>query len=657
MRILHLLSQTQLTGAEVHAGQLALDMSARGHKIWMMSDEFHIEDRLPGITLLRAPIHRAKTLGRLKTAWRLSKVILNEDIQVLHCHSRAAARIAAWTSLFIRFLFWKKRPLIVTTFHGRHPPSLSKKLRSIYGDLEISICENVREFHRAQRITHQRQQILLRNPIVFKSLPSGSTMDDGTKNSFESRVNTANSVETQINPSSTSSKFQTDSRSATWSLIGRWTGPKGERFVWLLENVFRPLLQRHSNLHLQLLGGSPEDLNLKDQDSLKEFLKLFPNRAHWLGKTEGLNKYFKTSNLVFGGGRVALEALSEGAEVVALGEASFEGRVETSSLSRCFQSNFGDIDHKNPPWEAKKIQDHLEEVLTNPLPPSQKEELLQRIVTEFDHKIIAGRLERLYASGLIQLRSPEWIPVLMYHQVVPEDFSTPHKIYVTAKTFEEHLKELQRLGKTPLHFRDLHERRQNIIDGKRLPPLPKKPVILTFDDGYLNNLTEALPLLEKYNTKATIFLLADSSLDTNSWDKGSGAPEQKLLSPTERQKLASHPLIEIGAHGFRHQKMTEMSEEERLFELQESKKSLEKEFKFPILTYAYTYGARSEDASLLAERSGYSYAVNTDTGGLHHEEDPFSIFRVSIFPQDRAPQIRKKTSSWYRRYYFFKRGQ
>jgi hypothetical protein len=54
---------------------------------------------------------------------------------------------------------------------------------------------------------------------------------------------------------------------------------------------------------------------------------------------------------------------------------------------------------------------------------------------------------------------------------------------------------------------------------------------------------------------------------------------------------------------------------------------------------------------------GYDFAVNTDSGGLHHEENPYAIFRINIFPEDGPAQLRKKTSSWYRKYFYLKRGR
>ena len=179
-------------------------------------------------------------------------------------------------------------------------------------------------------------------------------------------------------------------------------------------------------------------------------------------------------------------------------------------------------------------------------------------------------------------------------------------------------------------------------------------MIITFDDGYKNNLELAAPLLKKYNMKATLFLLAEN-LVANVWDKSDGTPQLPLLTAEERQKLIQNG-FEIGSHGIHHGKLSEMTEQQTWNELSESKKILEKEFRIPIFCYAYTYGIKNKFAEKIAARAGYFFAVNTSTGGLHLSENPWILFRVPIFPEDGVFSIWKKTQPWYRKYFYKKRG-
>jgi peptidoglycan/xylan/chitin deacetylase (PgdA/CDA1 family) len=100
-----------------------------------------------------------------------------------------------------------------------------------------------------------------------------------------------------------------------------------------------------------------------------------------------------------------------------------------------------------------------------------------------------------------------------------------------------------------------------------------------------------------------------------------------------------------------------MSKDKKILELSVSKQKLESEFKQPVITYAYTYGDTNKECAELAEICGYEYALNTDTGGLLLEEEPYAIFRVNIFPDESFSSLWKKTRKWYRRYYFYKRNK
>jgi hypothetical protein len=93
----------------------------------------------------------------------------------------------------------------------------------------------------------------------------------------------------------------------------------------------------------------------------------------------------------------------------------------------------------------------------------------------------------------------------------------------------------------------------------------------------------------------------------------------------------------------------------KIYELTESKNRLESEFQTQINVFAYTYGDTNAECAKACEITGYDYGLNTDRGGLHLEEAPYSVFRVNIFPNESWMSLWKKTTSWYRRYYYFKR--
>jgi peptidoglycan/xylan/chitin deacetylase (PgdA/CDA1 family) len=102
-------------------------------------------------------------------------------------------------------------------------------------------------------------------------------------------------------------------------------------------------------------------------------------------------------------------------------------------------------------------------------------------------------------------RVPSWLRnrfnpaglILLYHRVttLPSD---PHLLSITPQQFEEHLQVIKRLGQ-PVHLRELVK---SIKDGRPI----KRAIVVTFDDGYADNLLEAKPLLEKYDIPATVYV-------------------------------------------------------------------------------------------------------------------------------------------------------
>ena len=93
---------------------------------------------------------------------------------------------------------------------------------------------------------------------------------------------------------------------------------------------------------------------------------------------------------------------------------------------------------------------------------------------------------------------------------------------------------------------------------------PKDSVVaITFDDGYRDNLTVALPLLEKYSLPMTLFVVA-GFVDSDGY-----------LSEEELREIARHPLITIGSHGLWHPNFSLLATDEARLELKESKQRLE----------------------------------------------------------------------------------
>lgn len=614
MNILHILSQTILTGAEAYAVDACNEFQQRGHRTWICSDTIHLSTKA---TVLLKPVHDQKKWAETLTSLR--ELVFREQIQLIHTHSRASAKLA-------RKICHEFPEIVhVHTFHGLQKSSFSKRWINSFGDGNIFVCENIQRSLELSGIRYSSH---------FKTIRNGIKSSERT--------------------SQAPSALQT----RKIAVVSRLSNLKGERTMEVLRGLMR--CQNVDGAEIHLIAGDFESLRQEDQTAIQTWQKQSLPRFFFHGFVNDLSQHLLNYDLVIAGGRIAAEALMNEKSVLAFGESEFVGWIDQFNLPTALASNFGDIVHNalRSPWPQTQLDELIQLGLLKwkqqtSSSNDQQKQVASFIQNEFGFLQNVNRIMQFYHETLGRRLSKSMIPVLMYHKIVHEKYETPHKIYVLARDFEEHLRFFKQQGFTTIHFKDYQRYRNGDLPSSSFP---QKPLIITFDDGYLNNQEIALPLLEKYGMKATVFLLANSKLATNSWDSSTNEKEFPLMSPKQRFEFSRHPLIEIGSHGFSHAPLDSMTNvEDRKRELSESKHLLERELDLPITTYAYTYGRRSPDASELAKQAGYDFAVNTDTGGLHLEDDPWSIFRISMFPHETKTSLWKKTRFWYRRYYFWKR--
>jgi peptidoglycan/xylan/chitin deacetylase (PgdA/CDA1 family) len=604
VNIAHLLSQNHLTGAEVYAKQLALvQIHRQKHSVYQISNGFFAETPAEKIQL---DVETKSKLQFFKNVFWLREFIAKNEIHVVHSHSRAAAKLAFYATAFTGTAH-------VSSVHGQQHSSFSKKLMNQYGEMIIAVCANVR--------TH-----LLR--------------DFGYKSSRIKVIPNLISEE----------KFpylliQPQQRPIKIAIVGRATGPKGQRTEQVLKALYSDDFKNMS-FSVDLIGAEMSQLKLSDD---------IKSRVHTFMTPEITAETYKDYDLVIGSGRVCMEALMTGRPTLAFGEACYVGLISPQNLEAATQSNFGDIHPDSNIPVLNEAQFKLDMMTAVQIHNGSFELELKKLSNMtrsiYGAEQVAPQVQRIYESAYFLKNHPCWFPVLMYHKIPENEIKSQHKIFVTKHNFRKHLEYFKRKGFTTLTFSELALYRKGEISFKSFP---KKPLVLTFDDGYRDNLVNASPLLKEFGYKAQLFLLADKTINHNNWDKSSDEPAHEIIFGAERQSW-KESAFEIGSHGFSHKKLTSFSETEALTELTESKKLLEEEFKQQINVFAFTYGITTENSRELARRGGYDYAVNTDTGGLLLEEDPYAIFRVNIFPNENSWSLFKKTSRWYRRYYYFKR--
>lgn len=613
MRILHVFSANLFTGSVAHALELAHWQQEQGHEVFLTSD---LAQAPAGLRHVRVPIHNRRYPQRLRNATMIRKLVATHNIQVVHAHSRAASWVAKWA-------LRGSRVALVSTVHGRQHVHFSSKNIDVFGQRIIAISDALKMHLVDDLKKDARKMVVIPNGVRFPETPALPAAD-----------------------------------ACSLALIGRLSGPKGARAACLMAKVFPVLLEKYPQVSVTLVGGCNGAIPDDGDRLLQELTTRFPGRFRHTGFVEEVQPFIDGAGVVIGAGRVAIQALRSQRAVLALGEAAYGGWVRRDALPGLAEGNFGDT----CPPDAGSLSPHrilqdLERWCTDAAFRDEQmahaAALARWAEAGHDWKGIGPRILDVYSAAIMERLHPGYIPVLMYHKVPDAAFETPHRIFVTRDRFEKHLSLFRRRGLTPITFRDY----EAFASGERnASDWPERPIVLTFDDGYEDNHTNLLPLMKRYGYRGVLFLLGNFNARHNFWDGPEEALYGRLMNLEQAKEFVSAGW-EIGAHTLNHLRLDEHPEETVAQEVTASRKALEQQLNIPVQTFAYPYGHLNDSVKQVVARQGFRYAVATDSGGLRWEDDRFQIFRVNMFPEETTFSLWKKTSSWYRPYYRFKRGK
>lgn len=205
------------------------------------------------------------------------------------------------------------------------------------------------------------------------------------------------------------------------------------------------------------------------------------------------------------------------------------------------------------------------------------------------------------------------IPIITYHK--------------TPADFESQLMWLRDRGYTTI---TMDQAAQAIGWGGQLPA---KPVVLTFDDGFADQM-RAFELLQKYQMKATFYLITGG--EASRWcigierrfDQGYGCGDA-YLSWDQVVQLDRSGLIEIAAHTVNHPEMDKRSFETQLAEFKDSKAAIESHIGKAVRHTAYPYGRYSQATIQAARQAGFVTAVTTKPGTAQTAAGLLSLYRTT----------------------------
>ncbi len=242
--------------------------------------------------------------------------------------------------------------------------------------------------------------------------------------------------------------------------------------------------------------------------------------------------------------------------------------------------------------------------------------------------------------GGLSLRYAWWRPavvaanprVLMYHMISePRPGARFNGLRVRPAMFARQLRWLREQGWQSFTVSELLAR------GERLP---ERAFAITFDDGYADNLLQALPLLRQYRCKATLYLVVerferDWSVMRKAHHDGGELQREAKLSDAQVETLLASGCIELGSHSMTHANFLHLDALAARHELLASKQALEARFGVTVESFAWPFGLYREEQVAFAAEAGYRSAVTTREGiDSPRSWQPLQLKRIKISGKD-----------------------
>ncbi len=199
-------------------------------------------------------------------------------------------------------------------------------------------------------------------------------------------------------------------------------------------------------------------------------------------------------------------------------------------------------------------------------------------------------IHKSYAAGRVS------VPILMYHYIrayTNAKDTTGEGLSVSPSVFDQEMGYLAQNGYTPISLDTLY----GIFNNQA--PLPPKPIVITFDDGYIDFYANAYPILKKYGFHAVVFVITGFV----------GQPP--FLSWNNIHEMQSSGLITFEAHTVNHAYLPKLSFTNMLKELQDSKNTLQSQTGYTVNFIAYPFGASNSTVWNAARQAGFVGGLGT----------------------------------------------
>lgn len=215
----------------------------------------------------------------------------------------------------------------------------------------------------------------------------------------------------------------------------------------------------------------------------------------------------------------------------------------------------------------------------------------------------------------------EGIPILMYHMVSEKKRGSKiNKLRVSPAKFRRQMQFLKENGYQSISFSDL----VGYFKGGSIDV--KKSVIITFDDGYKDNYSNAFPILKEFGYKAVFFIVTGFIDEESLWNIGD---KERLINWDEIKEMFNAGM-EFGSHTVSHPSMVGCAGGKLFNEIGDSKRMLEKILGAEVVCFSYPFGKFDGEAKKAVRKCGYQTACSARMGKVSLGDDVYSLKRILV---------------------------